>query len=127
MNAVVAIDNNAFRESIFMFIDGLGFSLPSIVHPNVSVSSRAILGKYSVVMANAVIGTEARLCDGVIINLGAVIDHHVVVDDFGYLGVNASMAGGAHLRRSAWAQASVALGYGVSLPEKKILKPGESR
>lgn len=125
--AVVAIGNNAFRESIFDVIDGLGLTLPNIVHPNAFVSPRAILGSGCVVMANAVIGTEARLGDGVIVNAGAIVDHHAVVDDFGHLGVNASMAGGAHLGRSAWAQAGVALGYGVSIPDKQILKPGESR
>ena len=124
---VVAIGNNALRESIFKLIDGPGFTLPNIVHPNAFVSPRAILGNGCVVMANAVIGTEARLGDGVIINVGAIVDHHAVVDDFGHLGVNASMAGGAHLGRLAWAQAGVALGYGVATPEKQILKPGESR
>lgn len=124
---VVAIGNNALRESIFKLVDGLGLVMPRIVHPNAFVSPRAILGNGCVVMANAVIGTEARLGDGVIINAGAIVDHHAVVDDFGHLGVNASMAGGAYLGRLAWAQAGVALGYGVSIPEQQILKPGESR
>lgn len=126
-HAVVAIGNNARRESIFKLIDGLGIELPNIVHPKAFVSPRAMLGKGCAVMANAVIGTEARLGDGVIVNSGAIVDHHAVVDDFGHLGVNASMAGGAHLGRSAWAQAGVALGYGVVIPDKQILKPGESR
>lgn len=125
--AVVAIGNNALRESIFKLIDGLGLALPSIVHFNAFVSPRAVLGNGCVVMANAVIGTEARLGDGVIVNAGAIVDHHAVVDDFGHLGVNASMAGGTYLGRSAWAQSGVALGYGVSMSEKQILKPGESR
>lgn len=124
---VVAIGNNELREKIFKLLIGLGFNMPSVVHPNAFVSPRAILGNGCVVMANAVIGTEARLGEGVIVNSGAIVDHHAVVDDFGHLGVNASMAGGAHLGRAAWAQAGVALGYGVSIPEQQILKPGESR
>lgn len=125
--AVVAIGYNALRESVYKLVEELGLVMPSIVHPNAFVSPRAILGNGCVVMANAVIGTEARLGDGVIINAGAIVDHHAVVDDFGHLGVNASMAGGAHLGRSAWAQAGVALGYGVTIPEKQILKPGGSQ
>ncbi len=124
---VVAIGNNDLRESVFKLVDGLGLTLPNIVHPNAFVSPRAMLGNGCMVMANAVIGTEARLGDGVIVNSGAIVDHHAVVDDFGHLGVNVSMAGGAHLGRLAWAQAGVALGYGVSIPEKQILKLGESR
>lgn len=124
---VVAVGNNELRESLFKLIDELGFNLPNIVHPNAFVSPRAMLGNGCVIMANAVIGTEAQLGDGVIINAGAVVDHHAVVDDFGHLGVNASMAGGVRLGRSACAQAGVALGYGVSIPAKQILQPGESR
>lgn len=126
-NVVVAIGNNELREKMFKLLIGLGFSMPSVVHPNAFVSPRAILGNGCMVMANAVIGTEACLGEGVIVNSGAIVDHHAVVDDFGHLGVNASMAGGAHLGRSAWAQAGVALGYGISIPERQILRPGESR
>lgn len=124
---VVAIGNNELRESIFKLIDRMGLKLPSIVHPKAFVSPRAMIGKGCVVMANAVIGTEAKLGDSVIVNSGAIVDHHAVVDDFVHLGVNASMAGGGHLGRSAWAHAGVALDYGVVIPEKQILKPGESR
>lgn len=124
---VVAIGNNELRETILKLIEALGLALPNIVHPNAFVSPRAILGKGCVVMANAVIGSEARLGDGVIINAGAIVDHHAAVDDFGHLGVNASMAGGTHLGRSAWAQAGVSLGYGVSISAKQILNPGERR
>lgn len=45
-------------------------------------------------MAGAIVGTEARLGDGVIVNCAAVVDHHCRVGDFGHLGVNAAMAGG---------------------------------
>ncbi len=126
-NVVVAIGNNELREKMFKLLIGLGFKMPSVVRPNAFVSPRAILGNGCMVMANAVIGTEARLGEGVIVNSGAIVDHHAVVDDFGHLGVNASMAGGAYLGRSAWAQAGVSLGYGISIPERQILKPGESR
>lgn len=126
-NVVVAIGNNELREKLFKLLIGFVFKMPSVVHPNAFVSPRASLGNGCMVMANAVIGTEARLGEGVIVNAGAIVDHHAVVDDFCHLGVNASMAGGARLGRSAWAQAGVALGYGIAIPERQILKPGESR
>ena len=79
------------------------------------------------VMAGAVVGTEARLGQGVIVNCGATVDHHCTVEDFGHLGVNACMAGGAVLGRGAWMQAGAALGYGVHVRADSVLVPGEAR
>ena len=79
------------------------------------------------VMAGAIVGTEALLGEGVIVNCGATVDHHCTVEDFGHLGVNACMAGGSTLGRGEWLQAGSALGYGVKVPPAAVLKPGEAR
>ena len=71
-------------------------------------------------------GTEARLGMGSIVNCGAVVDHHAIVEDFAHLGVKASMAGGTVLGRGAWMQARAALGYGVTVPAGVTLAPGEA-
>lgn len=77
-------------------------------------------------MAGAVIGTEANIGRSVIVNCGAVVDHHACVDDFGHLGVSASMAGGSVLGRGSFMQAGSALGYGVVVPPNTILAPGRA-
>jgi UDP-3-O-[3-hydroxymyristoyl] glucosamine N-acyltransferase len=78
-------------------------------------------------MAGAIVGTEARLGMGSIVNCGAVVDHHATVEDFGHLGVSASMAGGTVLVRGAWMQAGSALGYGVEVAAGEVLLPGTGR
>lgn len=75
-------------------------------------------------MAGSIIGTEAKLGAGSIVNSGAVVDHHCTVEDFGHLGVNTSMAGGSILGRAAWMQAGSALGYGVRVQDGVVLAPG---
>jgi UDP-3-O-[3-hydroxymyristoyl] glucosamine N-acyltransferase len=77
-------------------------------------------------MAGALVGTEAKLGIGVVVNSGAVVDHHGVVEDFGHLGVNACMAGGSFLGRGAWMQAGSALAYGVSIPAEATLNSGQA-
>ena len=76
-------------------------------------------------MAGAIVGTQARLGLGSIVNCGAVVDHHARVEDFGHLGVKASMSGGTLLARGAWMQAGAVLGYGVEIPAGVILLPGK--
>ena len=55
-------------------------------HPQATGPPSAVLGVGSVVMAGAIVGTEARLGVGSIVNCGAVVDHHATVKDFGHMG-----------------------------------------
>lgn len=123
---IVAIGNNALRESLVTRLVALGFELATIIHPKAIVSPSAVIGQGCTVMAGAIVGTEAQLSIGVIVNCGSVVDHHAQVHDFGHLGVNACMAGGAILGRKAWMQAGSALGYGVQVPAGAVLPPGAS-
>lgn len=120
----VAIGNNSLRESLVTRLVALGFELATIIHPKAIVSPSAVMGKGCAVMAGAIVGTEAQLGLGVIANCGSVVDHHAKVHDFGHLGVNACMAGGAVLGRKAWMQAGSALGYGANVPAETVLAPG---
>ncbi len=124
--AIVAIGNNAVREKITQQLVDAGFDIATVIHPRAFVSPSAVVGSGSAVMAGAIVGTEARLGVGSIVNCGAVVDHHARVEDFGHLGVNASMAGGTRLGRGAWMQAGAALGYGVEIPAGFGLAPGEA-
>lgn len=119
--AIVAIGNNALREALSEKLISAGFELVTIIHPRAIVSPSAIIGAGCAIMAGAIVGTEAKLGRGAIVNCGAVVDHHASVEDFGHLGVNACMAGGAKLGRSAWIQAGVALGYGADMPPSTVL------
>ena len=123
---IVAIGNNAVRQCVAKELLASGFSLASIVHPHAIVSPTAVIGRGSAIMAGAIVGTEACLGEGVIVNCAAVVDHHCQVDDFGHLGVNAAMAGGSVLGSQAWMQAGSALGYGVKIEDGRVLAPGEA-
>lgn len=122
--AIVAVGNNAVREKLTQWLVNAGFSMATVIHPKAFVSPSAVVGSGSAVMTGAIVGTQARLGLGSIVNCGAVVDHHARVEDFGHLGVNASMAGGTLLGRGAWMQAGAALAYGVEIPAGVILAPG---
>lgn len=123
--AVVAIGNNAIREKLMQQLTEAGYAMATVVHPCAFVSPSAVVGGGTAIMAGAIVGTEARVGVGSIVNCGAVVDHHARVEDFGHLGVNASMAGGTVLGRGAWMQVGAALGYGVKIPSAVTLEPGE--
>ena len=124
--AFVAIGNNALRQRVVAGLRATGFLLATVLHPRAIVSPTAVIGEGSTIMAGGIIGTEARLGDGVIVNCAAVVDHHCHVGDFGHLGVNSAMAGGSVLGAAAWMQAGSALGYGVEIEAGHVLEPGEA-
>ncbi|OOG50603.1 NeuD/PglB/VioB family sugar acetyltransferase [Polaromonas sp. C04] len=124
--AIVAVGNNRLREELYTRLDAAGFELATTIHPKAVVSPRAVIGAGSAIMAGAIVGTEAQLRAGVIVNCGAVVDHHCRVEDFGHLGVNAGMAGGSVLGRGAWMQAGSVLGYGVKVEAGFVLAPGQA-
>ena len=76
--AIVAIGNNAVREKLVQQFAAAGFVFATVIHPQAFVSPSAVLGAGSAVMACAIVGTEARLGVGSIVNCGAVVDHLVL-------------------------------------------------
>lgn len=123
---IVAIGNNNLRANLANRLLQARLLMATVVHPKAMVSPRAQLGAGSVVMAGGIVGTGAVLGQCVIVNCGAVVDHHARVEDFGHLGLGACMAGGSVLGAKAWMQARSALGYGVTIPAETVLKPGEA-
>lgn len=121
----VAIGNNALREALHQRVQAQGLALATVIHPTAIVSSRAVVGRGSAILAGAVVGTGAQLGEGVIVNCGAVVDHDCLVEPFGHLGVNAGMAGGSVLGRRAWMPVGAALAYGAKVAADRVLQPGE--
>lgn len=124
---IVAIGNNSVRETLMGQLADEKVIFATIVHPTAIISPRASILHGCTIMAGAVIGTEAKLGVGVIVNCAAVVDHHAQVLDYGHLGVNACMAGGSILGKGAWIQAGCSIGYGVRIDDGIVLPPGTSR
>lgn len=121
---IVAIGKNQIRQSISLQLCQAGFELATVIHTRAIVSPTAIIGAGATIMAGAIVGTEARLGEGVIVNCGAVIDHHCQVESYGHLGVNTAMAGGTVLGVAAWMQPGSTLGYGVRIAAERVILPG---
>jgi sugar O-acyltransferase (sialic acid O-acetyltransferase NeuD family) len=125
--AIVAIGSNSVQDNLSPQLAEAGISLATVVHPRAFVSPSGVVGHGTAIMASAIVGTEARLGVGAIVNCATVVDHHATVRDFGHLGVNASTSGGSVLGRGAWMGAGSALGYGVKIAPGETARPCEGR
>ena len=110
----VAMGNPRLRREQQTRLEALGMMLPSVIHPRSFVSPAAQVGPGTVIMAGAVIQTNARLGAGCIVSAGAIVDHDACLGDFCH--VNA----GAIVPSMAQVPENTKVDYGrVFCPEKK--------
>lgn len=122
--AIAAVGNNEVRQQWCMAIEQAGIELVSVVHPRAYVSSSVALGAGAAVMALAVVGVDAQVGRGAIINANATLDHDAVLGDFGHLGVGVQIAGGVRVGARAWLQAGCCAGYNVIVPDAEQVPAG---
>jgi sugar O-acyltransferase (sialic acid O-acetyltransferase NeuD family) len=92
-HVIVAIGDNAMREAVTLDLLGRGAILTNVIHPRAFVSPSAIVGAGVFVGPLAVAHTDAKLSDGVIVNSGAIVEHHCIIENFAHIAPGAALAG----------------------------------
>lgn len=112
--AFVAMGNPRLRREYQNWLEVLGVALPSVIHPQSTVSPSAKVGPGTVIMAGAVVQTNAIIGRGCILSGRAIVDHDACLGDFCH--INA----GAIVPSMAQVPEDTKLDYGqVFCPEKK--------
>ncbi|HVX40263.1 MAG TPA: acetyltransferase [Gemmatimonadaceae bacterium] len=93
---VVAVGDNWTRSQV---VEHLRSAVPdlrfaTVIHPRACVARDATLGPGSVAFAGAVVNPGARVGSHVIVNTAASIDHDCTVEDFASLAPHAVLGGG---------------------------------
>ena len=98
---VIAIGNAEIRERIAQKLSGVHWY--AAIHPTAAISGIDVeIGAGTVVMANAVINTGAKIGKHCIINSNAVVEHDNCIDDFVHISVGAKLAGTVSVGKSSW-------------------------
>jgi UDP-3-O-[3-hydroxymyristoyl] glucosamine N-acyltransferase len=81
---IIALGNNKKRAHYY---DQMKHQLIPLclIHPNANVSSTAIIGQGSVILANAVVNSNSIVAENCILNSGVIVDNDCRVDDHVYL------------------------------------------
>lgn len=95
--AITAVGNNQLRNQWNKQLMELGIPLATIIHPNTIISPTAVIGHGVAIMAGCVVGTHSQIGNGVILNMGTLLDHDVFVDEYAHLSVGVKVAGGKEI------------------------------
>jgi len=79
---IVAIGEGAVRMRIQQKLENLGGRPVSLRHPEAYISRDAIIGEGTVILAKAVIESMVKIGKGVIIDIGALIDHDTEIENY---------------------------------------------
>nr|WP_245399645.1 acetyltransferase [Atopomonas sediminilitoris] len=123
--AIAAVGNNAVREQWVKAIRAAGLPLVTVVHPLACVSSSAVIGAGTAIMALAMVGVDAIIGEATIVNANATVDHDANLGDYAHLGVGVQLAGGVKIGTRVWLQAGCSAGYRVVVADEMVFAPGE--
>lgn len=83
--AIAAVGDDCLRLKWIKELNELGYVIPTLIHPNASVSSGAVIGTGTVVCAGATVAIGARVGRGCIIDSGVVVEKNAEVPDWTWI------------------------------------------
>jgi len=115
--AIVAlgVGSNRARAELAERLLALGRDLATVVHPAAVVAKGVRLGEGTYVGPLAVVGVDAEVGRGCILNTGAVVEHDCRLGDWVHVSPRAALGGGASVGRGAHVGIGGAILPGLSL------------
>ena len=77
--AIVALGNNEGRMKYHKDLKRYGYIIPALIHPTAYISPTAFIAPGCIIRAKAVISRDVKLGEATILNVGALVDHHVEI------------------------------------------------
>ena len=98
---VVAVGDNARRQSLFAQASSAGMTLANAIHPSAVIAPDVHLGRGVMVCAGAIVNTGSIIGDGVILNTACSVDHHNRIGDFAHVAPGSHLGGGVSIGEGA--------------------------
>jgi UDP-N-acetylbacillosamine N-acetyltransferase len=112
---IVGIGDNATRITIGEKLKKAGRLLTNVIHPSATISPTATIGSGIFISAHAVVQTNVKLADHVILNTGSIVEHYCEIDTAAHIAPGAVLGGDVQVGR----ETLIGLGSRV-LPRLKL-------
>jgi sugar O-acyltransferase (sialic acid O-acetyltransferase NeuD family) len=114
-SVIVAIGNNERRLMRHRQLERRGVPITSVIHPSAVLSSRALIGRGTAILAGAVVNPFARVGSACIINTAASVDHDCVLLDGVHVSPGAFVGGGVRIGEGSWIGIGAVIKDGISI------------
>jgi sugar O-acyltransferase (sialic acid O-acetyltransferase NeuD family) len=125
-SGIVAIGSNTARINIAKWLTANGFSFVTVVHPSTQLARGVTVGKGCVIMAGAVINSDTRIADNVIINTKASIDHDCLVQNGVHIAPGAVLCGTVTVGEETFVCAGSTITPNLKIGERAIIGAGST-
>jgi len=121
---VIAIGNPKGRKKV---VDELpdDTKFCRVIHPSAIISDSAIMGEDVVVCARCVITSNARIGNHVYLNIGCIVAHNDIIDDYCIIGPLAKLMGYNYVSEGVYVGVGACFIHGDGKTEGHYLKVGE--
>jgi sugar O-acyltransferase (sialic acid O-acetyltransferase NeuD family) len=121
MPFIISIGDNKSRKNVVTILQAIYLKA---IHPKAIVSRFSSILEGSVVMAGAVINSDAKIGKHCIINTGAIVEHDCVIDDFVHICPNASIAGNVTVGEGSLVGIGAVIIQGVTIGKWVVIGAG---
>ena len=123
---IVAIGSITARMKVAKWLTENGFSLVTVVHPSAQLARGVTVGQGCVIMAGAVINSDSRIADNVIVNTRASIDHDCLVRDGVHIAPGAVLCGTVTVGEETFVCAGATIAPNLKIGEHAIIGAGST-
>jgi UDP-N-acetylbacillosamine N-acetyltransferase len=120
----VALGNPLERIRLGSLIVERGMRLGNAIHPSAVIAGGVEMGCGNFVGARAVLNTDARLENHVIVNTGAIVEHDCVLEDGSAVGPGAILGGRVHLERASFISAGATVTSRLRIGRETVVGAG---
>jgi sugar O-acyltransferase (sialic acid O-acetyltransferase NeuD family) len=123
---IIGIGDNRRRKAVAEAVLAKlpDFKFAAVVHPAAVVAADVVIGAGAFLAAGAVVNTGSRIGQHAVINTNAGVDHDNVIEDYGFVGPGAALAGTVRVLRGAFIGTGAAVAPNVTIGADAIVGAG---
>lgn len=121
---IVAIGKNPIRMAWLKLLKEKHANIAVIKHPSASISMSSQIGLGTVVLAGAVINSDAITGEGCIINTLASVDHDCHLAEGVHLSPGAHLGGSVTIGKQVWVGLGASIINNITIGEKCVIAAG---